>query len=110
METGKNTASREPEGIDVARSMVRPIRRVDTSARFEKEFRRLAKHLQKLAEKKDAVFRADAFHPSLETHKLGGALKDDWAYSVNQQYRVHFYFADDHTVVYVSIGTHEIYK
>ena len=90
--------------------MVRLIRRVDISARFEKEFSRLPKHLQKLVQKKDAMFRKDAFHPSLETHKLGGALKDDWAYSVNQQYRVHFYLVDDHAAVYVSIGTHEIYK
>ena len=110
MEAGKNTADSESERIDVIRNMTRPIFRIDTSARFKKDFNRLPKHLQKLAQKKDTVFRADAFHPSLGTHKLGGALKDDWAYSVNQQYRVHFYFVDDHTVVYVSIGTHEIYK
>ena len=90
--------------------MIRPIRRVDTSARFEKEFSRLPKHIQQLTHKKDALFRQDAFHRSLETHKLGGALRDDWAYSVNKHYRVHFYFVDDHTVVYISIGTHEIYK
>ena len=90
--------------------MARSICRIDASARFEKEFNRLPRYLQKLAQKKDTVFRADAFHPSLGTHKLGGILKDDWAYSVNKHYRVHFYFVDDHTVVYVSIGTHEIYK
>ncbi len=90
--------------------MIRPIRRIDTSVRFEKEFSRLPRRIQKLAYKKDGLFRTDAFHPSLETHKLGGALKDDWAYSVNKHYRVHFYFVDDHTVVYVNIGTHEVYK
>ncbi|MEK7532408.1 MAG: type II toxin-antitoxin system mRNA interferase toxin, RelE/StbE family [Patescibacteria group bacterium] len=90
--------------------MARPIRRIDTSARFEKEFSRLPRHIQQLAHKKDALFRTDAFHPLLKTHKLGGALKDDWSYSVNQQYRVHFYFVDDHTVSYINIGTHEIYK
>ena len=90
--------------------MIRRIRRIDTTVRFEKEFSRLPKHVQNLAHKKDTLFRADAFHGLLKTHKLGGALKDDWAYSVNQQYRVHFYFVDDHMVVYVSIGTHEIYK
>lgn len=76
--------------------MIRLIRRIDISARFEKEFSRLSGHIQKLAHRKDILFRADAFHPSLGTHKLGGELKDDWAYSVNQQYRVHFYFVDDH--------------
>ena len=90
--------------------MPRPIRRIDTSARFEKEFGRLPEYIRRLAYKKAALFRMDAFHPSLETHKLGGALKDDCAYSVNKHYRVHFYFVDDNTVVYISIGTHEIYK
>lgn len=90
--------------------MTRPIHRIDTFARFEKEFSRLPEHIQQLANKKDTLFRQDAFHPSLETHKLGGEMKDTWAYSVNKQYRVHFYFVDDHTVMYVNIGTHEIYK
>jgi len=90
--------------------MARPIRWIDASARFKKEFSRLPKRIQELAIKKDALFRRDAFHPLLRTHKLGGRLQDDWAYSVNREYRVHFYFADDQTVVYINIGTHEIYK
>ena len=90
--------------------MPRRVRRIDVSRRFEKEFRGLPKHIQKLAYKKDVLFRTDAFHPLLKTHKLGGALKGDWAYSINQQYRVHFYFVEDYSVVYISIGTHEIYK
>lgn len=90
--------------------MGRPIHRVFTSSYFERRFKRLPRRLQELARKKDKLFREDAFHPSLETHKLGGEFKNDWAYSINKQYRVHFYFIDDHTVMYVNIGTHEIYK
>ena len=80
------------------------------SSLFEKSFHALPKRIQQLADKKDVLFRNNAFHPSLQTHKLTGELKDDWAYWVNEQYRVHFYFLDDHTVMYVDIGTHEIYK
>lgn len=80
--------------------MIRPIRRIDTSLRFEKEFSRLPKRIQKLAQKKDVLFRTNAFHPSLETYKLGGVLKDDWAYSVNKHYRVHFYFVDEECFLY----------
>ena len=90
--------------------MTRQIQRIFFYSKFQKEFGRLPKQIQALARKKDILFRRDAFHPSLETHKLSGKLKDDWVYSVNQQYRVHFYFIDDHSVMYVSIGTHEIYK
>ena len=88
----------------------RRIRVVEYATLFEKNFERLPKHIQTLAEKKDKLFRLNAFHPSLETHKLGGKLKNDWAFSINKDYRVHFYFADDHTAVYLNVGTHEIYK
>ena len=90
--------------------MPRPISRIDISARFEKSFSRLPGRIQKLARKKDGIFRKDTFRPSLKTHKLTGELKGDWAYSVNKQYRVHFYFVDNHTIVYLDIGTHGIYK
>ncbi len=90
--------------------MERPIRKILVSRLFEKNFERLPTRLQVLAEKKEIFFRENAFHPSLETHKLTGILKNDWAYSVNRQYRIHFYFVDEHTVMYVNVGSHEIYK
>ncbi len=89
---------------------MRPIYHIFTSPRFEKELGRLPQHIQELARKKDKLFRKDAFYPALETHKLSGGLKNDWAYSVNQQYRVHFYFVNDQDVMYLNIGTHDIYK
>lgn len=89
---------------------MRPINRIFTSPRFAKEFSRLPRRVQTLARRKDKLFRRDAFYPALKTHKLSGGLKNDWSYSVNQEYRVHFYFIDDHTAMYLNIGTHEIYK
>ena len=90
--------------------MERQIRKILVSRLFEKNFERLPKRIQVLAEKKGVLFCENAFHPSLETHKLGGEMKETWAYSVNEQYRVHFYFVDERTVMYVNIGTHEIYR
>ncbi len=88
----------------------RRVSKIEYASLFEKNFEWLPKRIQKLAKNKDKIFRQDAFHPSLETHKLGGKLKNDWAYSVNKDYRIHFYFVNDNTVVYLNIGTHEIYK
>ena len=88
----------------------RPIFRIDISDAFTKNFSRLPKRIQKISRKKHEMFREDAFHSLLKTHKLSGELKNDWAYSVNHEYRVHFYFVDNHKVVYLDIGTHEIYK
>lgn len=89
---------------------MRPIHHVLVSPRFEKELDHLPRRIQELARKKDKLFREDAFYFALKTHKLSGELKNDWAYSVNREYRVHFYFIDDHSVLYLNIGTHEIYK
>ncbi len=89
--------------------MTRPIQRIFLAPRFERELRHFSKRIQALAKKKDTLFRQDAFHPSLKTHKLGGELKETWSYSVNREYRVHFCFIDDSTVMYINIGTHEIY-
>ena len=88
----------------------REIRDVVFSSQFDGKFAALPEKIKKVARKKDRMFRGDAFHPLLRTHKLSGEFKDYWAYSVNQQYRVLFYFVDDHTVAYINIGTHEIYK
>ena len=86
------------------------VRKVLYSSRFEKSFGYLPSRIRELALKKDKLFRENPFHPSLETHKLGGKFKDTLAYSINKDFRVHFYFLNDETVVYVNIGTHEIYK
>jgi mRNA-degrading endonuclease YafQ of YafQ-DinJ toxin-antitoxin module len=90
--------------------MDRPIRKIFVSRLFEKNFKQLSKRIQNLAEKKEILFRENAFHPLLRTHQLGGDLKRMWAYSVNREYRVLFYFVDEYSVMYVKIGTHEIYK
>jgi len=85
--------------------MKRPIKEVVFSSRFEKEFDRLPREIQELAHKKDRKFRADAFNPSLETHKLSGKFEGDWAYSVNRSYRVHFRFLMT-TPLHTSISAH----
>lgn len=90
--------------------MSRFIKKILYSSRFKKNFSYLPLRIQELACKKDKLFRENPFHPALKTHKLGGEFKGTSAYSVNRDYRVHFYFVYDNAVVYVNIGTHEIYK
>lgn len=90
--------------------MERPIDRISLSPYFEKNFSILPERIQKLAREKDQMFRTDAFHPLLKTHKLHGEFKNYWAYSVNYEYRVLFCFDTNRTVTYINIGAHEIYK
>lgn len=90
--------------------MPRSVSKIVYSSRFEKSFQHLQPWTKLLALKKDRLFRQNLFHPSLETHKLGGKFEGTWAYSINKDFRVHFYFLSDDIVVYVNLGTHEIYK
>jgi len=53
------------------------------------------------------VLMRDPFDPRLRTHKLSGALKEMWSFSVEHDLRVLFYFAGDQKVVLVNIGTHD---
>ena len=80
------------------------------TSQFKKSFRKLPKNIKKKAKIRDKDFRNNPFIPGLQTHKLKGKLKDYWAYSINEDYRILFRFIDKSKVIYFNIGTHEIYK
>ena len=80
------------------------------SSKFTRNLRRLPYRIQERAIERDMVFRADPFDPRLETHKLHGKKKEEWAYSVGRSYRVSFVFLGGDSVLYTDIGTHDIYR
>lgn len=80
------------------------------SSKFEREYKKLPKRIKELAEEKEEVFRMSAFDPRLDTHKLGGKLKDYWAFSIDNKYRIIFEFAEKGIAWFHSIGDHSIYK
>jgi len=84
---------------------------VEYSARFLKFASRLSVKLLVLASEKEALFKADPFHPSLDTHKLHGKDKDAWSFSVNRKYRIKFLFLKSNVVLFLMVGTHdEVYR
>lgn len=78
--------------------------------KFKREYRKLPKDVQELAEKKERLFRKDPFGPQLKTHKLHGVLKGFWAFSINDRYRIIFDFEDKNIARFYSVGDHEIYE
>jgi addiction module RelE/StbE family toxin len=58
-------------------------------------------------DKKMLLFAADPKHPSLQTHKLSGKMKDLWSFSIDKSIRVVFHFEEDGSVLLESIGTHD---
>lgn len=80
------------------------------SSKFEKEYRKLPKHIKMSAEKKEKLFRQNPFDASLKTHKLTGKFKEYYAFSIDYQYRIIFEFAGSDIIWFHSVGTHEIYN
>lgn len=80
------------------------------SSKFEREYKKLPKEVKKLAEEKEAIFRKNTFDPKLNTHKLCGRLKEYWAFSINDKYRIIFDFVKKDIIWFHSIGDHSIYQ
>ena len=78
--------------------------------RFEREYKKLPKEIQELADEKERIFRKNPFDSKLKTHKLHGPLSDFWAFSVGQKYRIIFDFTNKNTIRFYSIGDHDIYE
>jgi mRNA-degrading endonuclease YafQ of YafQ-DinJ toxin-antitoxin module len=78
-------------------------------SQFFKSYKSLAQNIKRKTELKEKIFRESPFHSILKTHKLSGKLKNQWSFSVDNKYRILFEF-DDGDVIFLDIGTHEIYK
>lgn len=80
------------------------------SSKFEREYKKLPRRIKELAEEKEVIFRTSAFDPRLDTHKLSGRLKDYWAFSIDNKYKVILEFAEKGIAWFHSVGNHSIYK
>ncbi len=83
---------------------------VDYSERFLKQLSRLPKRLVDQAQEKEIVFKKNPFDSRLDTHKLHGKDKDSWSFSITHKYRIKFIFISENRVLFLEIGTHDIYQ
>ncbi len=86
------------------------INKIHYASRFIKDFKKLSKEKQKLAIKRETIFRKNCFDSRLKTHKLTGLLKDYWAFSVTYSDRILLRFINNKEVIFYKIGSHEIYR
>ena len=84
--------------------------RITVSPRFEKSYKSLPKRIKEKAKEQELVFRKNPFDPRLKTHRLTGREKEAWAFSINYSYRIKFIFLTEDEVLFLDVGTHEIYK
>ncbi|MEJ0053498.1 MAG: hypothetical protein WDN10_02110 [bacterium] len=52
----------------------------------------------------------DPFLPSLGTHKLHGKDRGAWAFSIDRKYRIKFVFIAGDRILFLDVGTHDIYE
>ncbi|MBI3332033.1 type II toxin-antitoxin system mRNA interferase toxin, RelE/StbE family [Candidatus Peregrinibacteria bacterium] len=77
---------------------------------FLRTLKKFPMELREEVKEKIRIFREDPKHPSLRVHKLKGALRGRWSFSVNYQYRVVFRYENEHTVLFLMVGDHDVYK
>jgi len=83
--------------------------KIEYSPKFARTYKRIPLLVKKKAEEKENLFRQNPFNPKLKTHKLKGRLKNYWAFSINNQYRIIFSFISKNKVRFHTIGLHNIY-
>ncbi len=77
---------------------------------FVREFKKLPTELQEEALEKIDLFKDAENHIKLKVHKLKGRLAGIYSFSVTYSHRIVFSFESKDTVVFLAVGTHDIYK
>ena len=85
------------------------IKTIRVTSLFKKHYRKLPERVKEEAKKKELAFRNDPFDSTLRTHKLHGVEKDAFAFWINYSYRIKFIFLDEKCVLFLDIGSHDIY-
>ena len=82
------------------------------TGKFKKNYADLPEQIKRKAVIKEQIFRRNPYYASLKTHPLQGKYKDYWSFWIDKSYRIVFQFLDatKTKVVFINIGTHEIYK
>lgn len=84
--------------------------RVEYSQKFLRQAAKLSASVIKKAQDKEAIFKNNSFDPRLGTHKLHGKDRELWAFWVDRSYRIKFVFLGNGIVLFLEIGTHDIYQ
>ena len=86
------------------------IIKIKVNSRYKKFFRNFPFAIQAKSVEKINIFVKNAFDSQLRTHFLSGKDKECWAFWIDYHYRIKFIFLSDGEVLFLHIGTHDIYK
>lgn len=78
---------------------------------FNKQYTKLPEAQKKRFEKAIIQFRHEPHHPDLYNHDLTGRWKGHRSIAFGGDRRAHYKLLDEHTALFVAIGTHsQLYK
>ncbi len=77
---------------------------------FVRDLNKLPHDVQEEALEKIELFKDINNHQKLRVHKLQGKLKDRYSFSVTFAHRIVFKYEEKNTVIFLTIGTHDIYR
>ncbi|MBI2633500.1 MAG: type II toxin-antitoxin system mRNA interferase toxin, RelE/StbE family [Parcubacteria group bacterium] len=86
------------------------IKKIYVSPLFERQYKKLPQRIKEYALVKEKLFRINPFSPQLRVHKLHEKEKEIWTFSIQYSYRIKFIFLTDEEVLFLEIGTHEVYQ
>ncbi|MDO8582109.1 MAG: type II toxin-antitoxin system mRNA interferase toxin, RelE/StbE family [bacterium] len=83
---------------------------IHVTPRFIKSYKKLPTRIQSAAEERRKLFIENPFNPQLKTHKLQGKNHECWSFWVTREYRIKFIFLQEKEILFLDIGTHDIYQ
>ncbi len=83
---------------------------IEYSSGFKRAYGKLDNIIKKKVERRVSIFLQDPFDRRLDTHKLHGKLKNFWAFSIDDKYRIVFSFASDEQVIFLDTDDHDLYR
>ena len=87
------------------------MRQYRFTARFERAYANLPLPIADMFDKKLPLFLENTRHPSFRVKKMEGVKNPEiWEARLNIQYRWTFHVAEDGTLIFRTIGTHDILK
>lgn len=86
------------------------VSNIEYSTNFFKQLKKIPQTIAILAVNKEKIFRDNPLHHSLRLHQLHGKLKGLWSLSLSGNYRIVFKRQDNGDILFISIGSHDIYK
>lgn len=86
------------------------VTKIEYTNYFTRCLAKLPAEAQKIASRKEELFRLNPLHPSLRLHELHGRYVGVWSLSVTSKYRIVFERQADGGILFMSIGSHDLYK